>query len=1147
MKKIVLLLAFLFATPAWAQLSNFQSTATNQTGIPIPGATITVCLATDPTPCTTNDIALYSDPAGANPLPPAGIGFPFVATGYGNYSFWAVPGNYNVTVSGNGLITTNSLVSLPCVIGSMCGGGGGVFGTGTTNRVTKWLNATTIGNSAGFDDSINSVQWPNGVNLMQNALYVYPANAVAGTTQFGVVKLVGNQAQAASNSDSEDVYGVATQGAGTSGNVAVAILGRVPCTFDNGPTAPQDWVILSTTTAPDCHDTGSVFPTAGVFNFGRVASVNGGAGTTALVDVYIPGALAAQTTSTFVPLCTYGVTPTTTDYTVQVSDACHDIDITGTTAAQTITLPQPGTSGISSFVGTTIATPTSGTTVSLTRTLTAGDMVFVVANSQSSTVAPFFGCSDDQGDTFTNVGSNMSMVVSLNTYSLLTGYFLNVSGGATVITCATASSASGLTMGAYEYSNVVAFDVTAQQNVGDTTDGQAITSPSVVTNSANELLVGASMNNCSPTGTGPGAGFVARSLDNSNFLENGALEDQIVGPLGGPYLANIVSSCTAGLTFSAQIATFRLNGLAGSYLNGFWVDIANHSNQDWTLSATSSDIIACDGSSAGTTTEAAGTGLLLESDGVNWRTALCGQAGGGSGSGTVTEVDTDAPLSGGPITTTGTLSCPTCTTNAASLTANELLIGGGSQATAVLGALGTVHTLLHGNAAGAPSFGAVALATEVSGTLPTTNLPFTYTTTNASTLLATFEGATTNGNCVAMNTNGNLVDNGAPCGTAGGGTVNSVGLALPVSVFTVSGSPVTTTGTLTGAFATQSANLVFAGPTTGSAATPTFRALVLADLPSGISASFTNITSGTNTTAAMVLGTGSSLTVSGTGTNVSTAMTPAGTLNNCVKWGSAGVLGDAGAPCGVSGINLTVNGGSNLGTPVNFQNGATVNGMTVNFSNPSSSNVQASVNGTLAIAGGGTSATTKAAAFDALSPTTTNGDLILRSGGTNARLAIGTNGQCLLVASLLPSWGACATGTISGSGTTNFIPIFTSATSLGTSPLSLSGGTITSTDPVSVPQLIISGVGQARYSGESSQGAIIFNGTASNTDSAGELTLAGGTVTYTWASIYASHPICNANDSTATNPVRVTYTGVASVTFLGTGTDVVDYTCVGRN
>jgi hypothetical protein len=65
---------------------------------------------------------------------------------------------------------------------------------------------------------------------------------------------------------------------------------------------------------------------------------------------------------------------------------------------------------------------------------------------------------------------------------------------------------------------------------------------------------------------------------------------------------------------------------------------------------------------------------------------------------------------------------------------------------------------------------------------------------------------------------------------AGSGTVTSVGLALP-SELTVTGSPVTTSGTLTGTWADQSANVVLAGPATGVATTPGFRALVGADLP----------------------------------------------------------------------------------------------------------------------------------------------------------------------------------------------------------------------------------------------------------------------------------------------------------------------------
>ena len=69
----------------------------------------------------------------------------------------------------------------------------------------------------------------------------------------------------------------------------------------------------------------------------------------------------------------------------------------------------------------------------------------------------------------------------------------------------------------------------------------------------------------------------------------------------------------------------------------------------------------------------------------------------------------------------------------------------------------------------------------------------------------------------------------------GTGTVVSVGLALP-SDFTVTGSPVTTSGTLTGAWAAQNPNLVLAGPASGgSPGTPSFRSLNNTDIPSALS------------------------------------------------------------------------------------------------------------------------------------------------------------------------------------------------------------------------------------------------------------------------------------------------------------------------
>lgn len=74
-----------------------------------------------------------------------------------------------------------------------------------------------------------------------------------------------------------------------------------------------------------------------------------------------------------------------------------------------------------------------------------------------------------------------------------------------------------------------------------------------------------------------------------------------------------------------------------------------------------------------------------------------------------------------------------------------------------------------------------------------------------------------------------LVAGDIPALPYGTGTVTSVGLSLPAEL-TVSGSPVTVSGSLAATWASEAQNLVFASPN-GSAGTPSFRALVAADIP----------------------------------------------------------------------------------------------------------------------------------------------------------------------------------------------------------------------------------------------------------------------------------------------------------------------------
>ena len=75
------------------------------------------------------------------------------------------------------------------------------------------------------------------------------------------------------------------------------------------------------------------------------------------------------------------------------------------------------------------------------------------------------------------------------------------------------------------------------------------------------------------------------------------------------------------------------------------------------------------------------------------------------------------------------------------------------------------------------------------------------------------------------------------------------------------------------------------------------------------------------------------------------------------------------------------------------------------------------VTGILPLANGGTGSSTKAAAFDALSPMTTAGDIIYGgTSGTGTRLAKGTDGQILTLASGAPSWSTIPTASASAAG-----------------------------------------------------------------------------------------------------------------------------------
>jgi hypothetical protein len=228
-----------------------------------------------------------------------------------------------------------------------------------------------------------------------------------------------------------------------------------------------------------------------------------------------------------------------------------------------------------------------------------------------------------------------------------------------------------------------------------------------------------------------------------------------------------------------------------------------------------------------------------------------------AGTGTVTSVALSVPaallsVSGSPVTTSGTFAVSLVTQTANTVFAGPTTGGPSAPTFRLLVAsdlpagTGTVTSV-------ALSVPAVLLSVTGSPVTTSGTLAVSLVTQTANTVLA---GPTTGG--PSTPTFRSLVVADLPVGT---GTVTSVALTVPGVLLSVSGSPVTSSGTLAVSLVTQTANTVLAGPTTGGPSTPTFRSLVAADLPAGTG----TVTSVTLTVPGALLSVaGSPVTSSGT-------------------------------------------------------------------------------------------------------------------------------------------------------------------------------------------------------------------------------------------------------------------------------------------
>jgi hypothetical protein len=299
---------------------------------------------------------------------------------------------------------------------------------------------------------------------------------------------------------------------------------------------------------------------------------------------------------------------------------------------------------------------------------------------------------------------------------------------------------------------------------------------------------------------------------------------------------------------------------------------------------------------------------------------------------------------------------------------------------------------------------------------------------------------------LAIGTNGYvLTSNGTTASwtAASAGTVTSVTGTSPVvssGGATPAISLAASYGDTQNPYASKTANYVLAAPN-GTAGVPTFRAIVAADIPT-----LNQNTTGSAGSVANALTSGTGISFSsGTTYNGSAAIT----VNNSLPmvYPGAGIPNSTGTAWGTSysttGTGTVVALATSpsfvtpiLGTPQsgNFSTGT----FTWPTFNQNTTGTAANVTGTVAVINGGTGQTTASAAFNALSPITTTGDLIIGNGTNSAtRLGIGANGYVLTSNGTTASWVAGGGG---GSGTvTSVAASVPSFLSIAGSPITTSG------------------------------------------------------------------------------------------------------------